>query len=394
MNTFAKHIVSGIVIAMTASCITVASAQESVSSGVSRGQRTRPGQQQTSSAATTSGSVSTRLQQHYADSQQSDADVRWMRVIYRELDLAEENANAPLYYPEDLIDGNENLFRMMIRLIAENRVPAYEYLDGREVFTDQYRVKPGELFSRFDIPASPAKGYSEKNPVYDIEPIDVPTNEVLTYYVIERWTFDNRTNSMKTNVEAVCPVLRRTGDFGDDQKYPMFWMKMSDLKPYLQAQYVFTDDDNNLAKYTYDDFFTLNLYKGDIYKTLNLRNRSMAQLYPDPDDLKRAQDSIQNRLDHYADNLWVPTREELIAKREAAAAAADSIAAGNVTDSTRTAATKTKSTKTSSRSRSRRSSSADEATTSTVKTTKTKAPKASKSSSSSSATRSVRNRKR
>ena len=392
MNTFAKHIVSGIVMAMTATCLTVASAQESTSSGVSRGNRTRPGQQ--TSSTTTGSSVSTRLQQHYADSQQSDADVRWMRVIYRELDLAEENANAPLYYPEDLIDGNENLFRMMIRLIAENRVAAYEYLDGREVFTDEYRVKPGELFSRFDIPASQAKGYSEKNPVYDIEPIDVPTNEVLTYYVIERWVFDNRTNSMKTNVEAVCPVLRRTGDFGDDRKYPMFWMKMSDLKPYLQAQYVFTDDDNNLAKYTYDDFFTLNMYKGDIYKTLNLRNRSMAQLYPDPDDLKHAQDSIQNRLEHYADNLWVPTREELIAQREAAAAAADSINAGNVTDETRTAATKTRSAKTSSRSRVKREKSTSTSSSSSSSATKTKTPKASKSSSSSSATRSVRNRKR
>ena len=45
--------------------------------------------------------------------------------------------------------------------------------------------------------------------------------------------------------------------------------------------------------------------------------RSMAQLYPDPDDLKRAQDSIQNRLDHYADNLWVPSREEILAARQA-----------------------------------------------------------------------------
>ena len=50
-----------------------------------------------------------------------------------------------------------------------------------------------------------------------------------------------------------------------------------------QSQYVFTDDDNNLPRYTYDDFFTLNLYKGNIYKTRNLRNRSMAQLYPDPE---------------------------------------------------------------------------------------------------------------
>lgn len=155
---------------------------------------------------------------------------------------------------------------------------------------------------------------------------------------------------------------------------------MDDLKPYLQSQYVFTDDDNNLPRYTYDDFFTLNLYKGNIYKTRNLRNRSMAQLYPDPDDLKRAQDSIQNRLDHYADNLWVPSREEILAARqaaEAAAAAADST--GAVAEVAAPVRKKAKSTRTSSRSR--------------VKVKKE--PKKAKSSGgSSSATRSVRNRRR
>ena len=40
----------------------------------------------------------------------------------------------------------------------------------------------------------------------------------------------------------------------------------------------------------------------------------------DPDTLKALQDSIQHRLDHYADNLWVPSREELQKAREAAEA--------------------------------------------------------------------------
>lgn len=334
------------------------------------------------------------MQQFYEKSETSDADKMWMRVIYRDLEL-DNPKNAALYYPEDIVDGQENLFRIIMRLLAENRISAYEYLDGKEIFTDQYKLKVRDMLDRFHVLYTEAKGSTEKNPKFTIEESDVPTNEVLSYYILERWEFDSRSNKTKHAVEALCPVLHRSDDFGGEAvRYPMFWVKLDAIRPYLAQQYIFIDDDNNLAKYTYDDFFTLNLYKGDIYKTLNLRNRSMAQLYPDPDDLKRAQDSIQNRLDHYADNLWVPTREELIAKREAAAAAADSIAAGNVTDSTRTAATKTKSTKTSSRSRSRRSSSADEATTSTVKTTKTKAPKASKSSSSSSATRSVRNRKR
>lgn len=42
----------------------------------------------------------------------------------------------------------------------------------------------------------------------------------------------------------------------------------------------------------------------------------MAQMFPDEDDRKRAQDSIDNRLRNYGKNLWVPDREEYLAMRE------------------------------------------------------------------------------
>lgn len=165
-----------------------------------------------------------------------------------------------------------------------------------------------------------------------IEEADVPTGQVLNYYIVEKWEFDRRSNQMKVRVEAICPVLNKYGDYGGEAKYPMFWVKFDQLRPYLAQQYVFLTDDNNLARYSLDDYFTMNMYQGDIYKTKNLRNLSLVQQYPDPDDLKHAQDSIEQRLRAFDKNLWVPTREEYLAEREAreaaelaAAAAGDSI---------------------------------------------------------------------
>lgn len=291
-------------------------AQESSSSAVMR----RGGSDRNSRRNSTEAGapqVTKRMEGLYEHKPVSDADMAWMRVIYRQIDLNDDR-NAPLYYPEDLVDGQENLFRIILRLVANNEVPAYEYLDGREVFTDQYKVKVGDMLDRFYILHTQAKGSTEKNPKFTIEESDVPANEVLSYYILERWEFDTRTNRMRTRVEAICPVLHRAGDWGGEAvKYPMFWVKMENLRPYLAQQEIFTTDDNNLATTTYDDFFANNMYKGEIYKTRNLKNKSMMQLYPDPDDLKRAQDSIQNRLETYEDNLWVPSREELAAKREA-----------------------------------------------------------------------------
>lgn len=261
--------------------------------------------------------VTDRMQSFFEEEPTSEADLMWMRVIYRQLDANNDN-NAPLFFPEEKTQDQENLFRIIMRLLANNQIQAYEYLDGREIFTDEYRIKVRDMLDRFHVLYDEAKGSTEKNPKFTIDDSDVPANEVLSYYILERWEFDSRSNQMRTRVEAICPVLHRSGDFGGEaMKYPMFWVKLQDIRPWMAQQYIFTDDDNNLPKYTYDDFFLLSMYKGDIYKTRNLQNKSMMQLYPDEDARHRAQDSIQARLDLFENKLWVPDREEIIAKREA-----------------------------------------------------------------------------
>lgn len=272
--------------------------------------------------------VTERMQDFFTVKEPHDADMQYMREIYRQIDLSKAE-NTPLYFPEDIIDGQKNLFRTILGLVITGKIPAYEYLDGREVFTDQYKVKVPDMLDRFGIYYTTGKGHSEKNPNYVIEEADVPTTQVLNYYIIEKWEFDKRTNRMRTRVEAICPVLNQAGDFGGEAKYPMFWVKYDQIRPWLAQQYVFLTDDNNLPQYSLDDYFNLGMYKGDIYKTKNLRNLSMMQMYPDPDDLTRAQDSIDNRLHTYGKNLWVPTQEEYLAMKEKEAADAEAIAKGD-----------------------------------------------------------------
>ncbi len=325
MKAFARYTLAAVAMfaAMTQVSAQTTDGGSSSSSIVRRGgaDRSRDKQQEASPG------VTERMQQRFATQETSDADKMWMRVIYRDLKL-DNPKNTPLYYPEEVVDGQENLFRIIMRLVADNRMPVYEYLDGKEIFTDQYKVKVSDMLDRFHVLYSPAKGSSEKNPKYRIEEADVPANEVLSYFVLEKWEFDSRTNKTRRIVEAICPVLHRSDDFGGEAvRYPMFWVKMDNLRPYLTQQYIFVDDDNNLPKYTYADYFSRNMYDGDIYKTRNLANKSMMQLYPDPDDRQRAQDSIQNRLEQFDKKLWVPSREEVIAAREAREAAEEAAAA-------------------------------------------------------------------
>ncbi|MDE5872263.1 MAG: gliding motility protein GldN [Muribaculaceae bacterium] len=342
--------------------------------------------------------ITDRMQGFFDGTKTHDADLAYMREIYRQLDVKNVPENTPLYFPEDVVDGQQNLFRIILGLVVDGKIPAYEYLDGREVFTDQYKVKVGEMLDRFDI-------YYQKQgdgdrATYSIEEADVPTGQVLKYYIIEKWEFDRRTNRMKTFVEAICPVLTRGGDFGGDANYPMFWVKFDQLRPYLAQQYVFLTDDNNLPQYSLDDYFNLGMYKGEIYKTKNLRNLSMAQMFPDEDDRQRAQDSIDTRLREFGKNLWVPTRDEYLAQLEAEeeAAAAKELAAANgdsipertvVTEDEDKPAVKTRSSK-----RSGRKKSSSAASKKKPSTPKVSQPKSSPDTSNASAAKSVRRRKR
>lgn len=329
--------------------------------------------------------VTERMQDFYTVKEPHDADLQYMREIYRQIDLSKDQ-NTPLYFPEDIIDGQKNLFRTILELVVSGKVPAYEYLDGREVFTEKYQLKVNDMLDRFGIYYTTGKGHSDRNPNYVIEEADVPTTQVLNYYIIEKWEFDKRTHRMRTRVEAICPVLNRTGDFGGEAKYPMFWVKYDQLRPWLAQQYVFLTDDNNLPQYSLDDYFNLGMYDGEIYKTKNLRNQSMMQMYPDPDDLARAQDSIDNRLKNYGKDLWVPTREEYLAQKEHEEEVAKALAAGDtIPERTVASAKETKKVTTARKSTRKRGA---------ARKTKTVKPKSTSNGPASNAERSVRRRRK
>lgn len=368
-----------ILLAILASICTEATAQDNSTATMRRGSR--------KTEQTTGGSeITARMQQRLTTATASDADLSWMRVIYRQLDLTKVE-NAPLYFPEPPLNGEENLFRTILRLVAGGKLSVYEYMDGREIFTDTHKLSPKDVLERFHIDYQPAKGNTERNQRFTVEEADVPADEVLSYYIIERYEFDNRSNKLRTVIDAICPVLHRSDEWGmEPVKYPMFWVKFDDLRPYMSTQNIFISDSNNLPSCTYDDFFLLGLYDGEIIKTRNLRNKSMVQLYPDKESLKRAQDSIQNSLDNFDKKLWVPSLDELKVRREAKEKAT-ALTAGKTVENDSIASSDSKPAER--RATSKRGSKKEKSSSVKVKKAKTPKTKTTKA-----ATRSVRNRKR
>ena len=108
--------------------------------------------------------VSGRQQAFYEQNEPSEADLQWSKTVYRVLDLT-KGKNAALYYPDEPNEDGQSMFFIIMRLLANNKISAYEYLDGREMFTDEYKIKVSDMLDRFHILFSEAKGSNEKNPI-------------------------------------------------------------------------------------------------------------------------------------------------------------------------------------------------------------------------------------
>lgn len=241
----------------------------------------------------------------------------WRRDIYRSVDLTKDE-NAALYYPVEPQGGDMNLFTLLFKLLNTGKIPAYEYqLDGIEKFQQSYRMHFKDMLDRYQIP------YEIDGNSINVNPVDVPASEVLSYYVKESSYYDQNTATYHSRIVALCPVLHRANDFSLDlQKYPLFWVNYDDIKTYLSGQEVMTSNINNAARMSMDDFFSTNHYKGDIYMTTNMQNKALQQYCATDSLLKKEQARIEKEMSDFEEHIWsTPVDSAELAKRDSIAAA-------------------------------------------------------------------------
>ena len=278
-----------ILMIMTVALVTMtASAQPKARRNAAANNKTQAAQQMTQRA---------RLM--YPTALDMPQDVVWRRDIYRELDL-NIDANAGLYYPVEPIDKQLNLFTYVFKLALNGYIPVYEYrLDGNEVFTDSAKVAMKTILDNYHI------FYEEKNGKIRVDNSDIPSAEVKMYYLKESAYYDQANATFRRKVISLCPVMMRDDDFGGEaSKYPLFWVKYSDLEPFLNKQTVMTSNLNNAAVMTLDDYFTMNRYEGKIYKTTNMLGRTLAQYCQNDSALKKEQMKIEGELKAFEQNIF------------------------------------------------------------------------------------------
>ena len=256
-------------------------------------------QQQQQQKKTQNQGMSMRARLMFPTAIDMPEDVVWRRDIYREVDLNKDD-NAGLYYPVEPIDKQVNLFTYIFKLALNNYVPVYEYrLDGNEVFNDSAKVQMKTVLDNYHI------FYEEKDGKIRVDNSDIPSAEVKMYYLKESAYYDQANATFHRKVICLCPVMVREDDFGGEaSKYPLFWVKYSDLEPFLGRQTVMTSNLNNAATMSMDDYFTLNRYQGKIYKTNNMLGKTLAQYCPNDSALAKEQKRIEAELLAFEQNIF------------------------------------------------------------------------------------------
>jgi gliding motility associated protien GldN len=218
-----------------------------------------------------SSAMSMRAQISFPTAVEMPEEVVWRRDIYREISL-EDDANGGLYYPVEPQGKQLNLFTYIFKLALNGYIPVYEYpTDGSDVFSDATKADMKALLDNYHI------YYEEKDGKIRVDNSDIPSAMVKKYYLKESAYYDQANSSFHIKVQALCPIMM--DEFGGEAtQYPLFWVKYSDLEPYLNRQTVMASSMNNAATVSMDDFFTLNMYRGKIYKTNNAQGKTLLQL--------------------------------------------------------------------------------------------------------------------
>lgn len=238
-------------------------------------------------------------------------DIIWQREVYRTIDLS-IGQNAALYYPVEPSGDKMNLFSMIFDIVANGRVTAYEYLDGKELFTNQYAVKFKDILKRFEIPNKEVRDPKNANTnIYEIEAADIPSSEVTLFYVKEFWYLDKMNTSIKVKTLALCPVLVREDETGETRRLPMFWIPFESLKPFIAQIPIAADSLNSAKRLSIYDYFNQRRYKGDIYKVSNLKNQTIWDYCKTPEAIKSEQVCLEKSLQNIDSTLWEPGQKQL-----------------------------------------------------------------------------------
>lgn len=150
-----------------------------------------------------------------------------------------------------------DLFLRTFSLAAQGKVAIYDFTLGEMDFEYMKKTSAEDVAKTYGMPF-----HKEGGVVRLSEPGDFKDN-VLMCYLIMSSSFDTPSCQFVTRCEAICPVLLKSDEIsGEYTKYPLYWMKMDDIRKYVGDIRIRMSDFNEASDIRVADWLDSALFEG------------------------------------------------------------------------------------------------------------------------------------
>lgn len=230
-----------------------------------------------------------------------ETDILWKKRVWREIDTREKQ-NAGFRWAGDENSGGGMFIEILLDALKKGKIKAYK------TFDDQFTA----VMTKDDVLETIAGKVDTQvimDPITNVETTkiikrDFDPTTITKYRIKEDWIFDRNQGQMVVRICGLAPVK---DVYGDDGVYrgpqAMFWLYYPDIRGLL-AQYEVFNPQNDIARYTWDEFFESRQFSSKITKVSNVFGSQFKDNLNPMESLYESQHSAEEIFNKEHD-MWV-----------------------------------------------------------------------------------------